>query len=580
MTVELYVPYKLQSEIERFKEFRGNINLDYRSDNVSTPHILDTSFIKLSGAHLDINAGAPFTITEEHVSGDNNNYRNFSTDFVVENNEPYQMNILVFSTLKNVVKSFYLSTTAIKIGPRNTLAHLFVLDEDIPATINLTPVCLSGVRGVVGIIDQKICERLSYATIPDLVSITRDGRNLTIVQESSVDNGHNVEINKNLVPSFITDISVFEYDNTENKSTSKLRLVSALNDMFGAVNPSPLSVLVPNYNLYYKSTSNEENSVGYCVSLKSHESILLNLAVQSGLETYTDVVPLGIDNILVSDAYTGGLNTYFASLKFELPNVIPVDSIGFNIPFRVMINGVVHKLPSYISTDFSAMCLALKGLLEPKGIHLYERGDNCLFLYGVNAQDVSITIAYEGFKITTEEDVSNVPSLYPQPELTYTESGYPPNLSLSYDDYIDRALFRDEGEAESGFYCFSLNMKSNPTSIPISGLLDHAAYVVDKVALKAEPLVFKSKDVTVNIDLTASAEATILTDLKAAIQPSLTNITVEVDEEESTLIFKNKLTTIAPFEVKFSPISVDPTYRGIYEVVEETDKYLLSGSTD
>lgn len=580
MTVELYVPYKLQSEIDRFKEFRGNINLDYRSDNVSTPHILDTSFIKLSGAHLDIDAGAPFTITEEHVSGDNNNYRNFSTDFVVENNEPYQMNILVFGTLKNVVKSFYLSTTAIKIGPRNTLAHLFVLDEDIPASTVLTPVCLSGERGKVGIIDQKICERLSYSSIPDLISITRDGRDLTIVQESSTDNGHNVEINKNLVPSYITDICVFEYNNPDNKSTSKLRLVSGLDDMFQSVNPSPLSVLIPNYNLYYKSTSNEENSVGYCVSLKSHESILLNLAVQTGLETYTDVVPLGIDNILVADAYTGGLNTYFTSLKFELPNVVPVDSLGFDLPFRVMIDGVIHKLPSYTSTDFSAMCLALKALLEPKGIHLYERADNCLFLYGLNEKDINITIAYEGFKITTEEDVSKVFSLYAQPPLTYTESGYPPNLSLSFDDYIDKGLFREEGEAESNFYCFSFNAKSNPTKITIPGLLDRASYIVDKVALKAEVLTFKSKDVSVDIDLTASLDESILTDLKAAIQPLLTDITVEIDEEESTLIFKNALTTLAPFEVKFSPISVDPTYTGLYEVIDETDKYLLSGSTD
>lgn len=584
MAVDLYLPYKLQSEIDRFKELRGNINLDYRSDNVSTPYVLDTSYVKVTDTNLTIDAGvAPFTISEDHISGDNTNFRTFTTDFLVVNRDPFQSNVVILNSLDNIINAMYFKTTAVKVGSRNTLVHVYQLNTEITNTsIVLTPVYYDGTRDKLGVVDKKICDRLVTTPIPGLSSLTVEPRQITLIQDTDVDRGHNVEIPRNLVAEYITGLTLFKYVNPANKSTTKLRLVSNIGTGFTNVNSSPLSVLSPNYNLYYKETSNNVNAEGYCVNLKAGEGVLINASIQTTLEDYTSVVSLGLDRLMVSATYTGGLATYFNSLKIQLPTEVPKNSLEEDVPLRLLIDNTIYKLPSFINTQFSEFCTSLRAILKPLNIELIERGDNTFFLYGTRDKDTEITFAYLDYYITTVEDISTVPSIYSQPNLDYTEEGYPPNLSLSYDVYKDSTLFEEEGEGYSNFYLYTTKVSQNPSKTLIAGFFNYAEYLVDKASLKAAAKVFKAKvgetDITVNLNSTTSELTTILADLKTALQPSFTTFTLEVDEDKETIKFKSNITAPQVLKINSDVLSLSSDYKGLYEKVEGIDTFLIGGS--
>ena len=581
MAIDLYVPYKLESELERFKQNKGNINFDYRSNTVSAPHVLDTSYISLNEITNPLVADiAPFVVPSSHVSGDVSNYRNLTLDVLVYNSNNYQCNVIVLNTLKDVVRVFYSKTTAVKVGANNTLVHTFnLLDPLETISGQLTPIYFRSVRELTGVVDKKLCELLYLDTFPSIISVSVVDSVITVVQSSSVNNGHNVVLDPKLVSNTVKQTTLFYKDNLDNKSTSKLRIVSGIDSTLDTINPNPLSDLIPNYNLYYNNVGDiVPNPDGVCFSLKAKESVLINSLIQTNLDSYESITELGDSFLTVSEGFTGGLSSYFASIKFELPSTIPTNEFAESIPIYLRIDGIVTTLPSYVDSEFNLLYSSIKSVLEPKGVKVYERSDYTLFFYNTSDLDIEIVLGYKNVLLTTKEDVSKVGSIYGQPNLTFTEVGYPTNVSLSYGEDLDLPDVIIPEDVDLTFFTF--NLTSNIDKTPIDGLFNFTKYSVDIPSLKLglKTLMIEEDGIEYefifNFVGTIKTDAQIMLDIKTLLLEKLLKMSAEIEDNYITL--KNSLNTFLPITIESSVITLDEEYSGIYEKINNKDSYYLS----
>ena len=105
----IYVPKMLSSELTRFKDNNGNILLDYRSTASGTKKVLNTPYDPLLEDTITA-AVAPLEATGTHISGDDNNFRTISIDYLILNDNIQQYVYYVFLSKKNIVKVERIST--------------------------------------------------------------------------------------------------------------------------------------------------------------------------------------------------------------------------------------------------------------------------------------------------------------------------------------------------------------------------------------------------------------------------------------------------------------------------------------
>lgn len=575
------MPTKLQSELDRFKQNKGNINIDYRSPSISTPHILDTSFTKAEDLITTIEADiAPFDVPSSHISGDTSNYRNLPVDLLVKNVGEYQSNVVVLNTESTLIQVFYSKTVAVRVGAGNTLVHYYTPYHTLTNTSDpLLPVYFRRERKTEGIIDTKVCEYLYYDSFPNTLSVSYDNTFIKLVQSSETNNGHNIEIDPDSVSESIRRITLFKQDSSNNKSTTKLRLVSGVDSNSSTSESTPLSDLVPNFNLYFNTVGEITPSPdGICFSLKEDESVYLNTLIQSDSTSYIEKTPLGLESFLMTEGYTGGLDSYFLSVKFNFPSIKPTNEFLEDIPLLMVINNEVTKLPSYISSQFDEFCDSIIPKLESKGMKVYKRQDSTLLIYNIG-DDVELVFGYKQFSMITVEDVSLTSSIYSQPDLVYTEQGYPPNLSLSYAEDLDIDGIVVDGDIDLSFFCIKLT--KNIDKLPIDGLFDFTKYSVDISELKTSPSNIVTEEggvekiTTLNYVGTSLTDSQILTDIEGKLNTSLINVQVTV--EESKLKFRNKLPTYLEFKISSEVLEIVLEYAGLYTKESDKDIYFLKG---
>ena len=593
----IYVPKMLSSELTRFKDNNGNILLDYRSTASGTKKVLNTPYDPLLEDTITA-AVAPLEATGTHISGDDNNFRTISIDYLILNDNIQQYVYYVFLSKKNIVKVERISTISMDTYFETTFN---IINSFIPiGATNPLPLSLTATMSKkLGLVDKLYCKVLEVGGVSEFSNITlNDMRDIITVRTpkpaGSFINGY--EVPSASVPNYVKNVTAFTYSNgvTDN-ALSKLSIVSKVSASNTTVNSNVLNSTYPNYGSYVLGNGgNLDNIFGFSFILKQNESVLLSQIIRADMNPHLSEILLASPSIGVSTSSQLDGSSYFNCIKAIFPATIPTITVSTtteegtiveNIPakFFTSVNDNLYSgTTGYTVSTKTDFIVALKSLLEPLGFIFFPRKNDYWFIYNYGTSQVNLRFAYSGWKLEVEEDISKTQSIHNSNITVMNDTIDYLNTSLGVVEtlYVDRSASNTEEiyKIRDELTKIQIGFTANPGRKTIDCMYNYITLRTDNIDFATQTITFTYKiddgvNKTVTLDYTSEVVANYdeyYSLLQADLENELGfkfNITFNISEETVTLTNK----TSNPFKFYYSTATtrfgLKNTYTGLYDIL-------------
>lgn len=450
MPITTYLPSKLGTEVTRFKEASGNTKFDYRSATGSAPYLFATPYTQ-AGINNILNVMSPIVPSTDHITGDNTNYRRFTTDVGFVSTD-YQRNVVLLhlkGSLLEVVykKSLYSEFTSGGQTSRE-VTHYFQLKtqpDTIPVYYNLQHLLLQGEEVEEGFVDKQKIVKLKLDTSFIFTSVSAgldptDQTKCILLRETvTTDFGEDETIvNPTLISQKIRDLKYFsgntmEVDNTFTTNVIYGSSFAKSGNVFSTINNNVLSDSNPNFYLYSKSVNYDQNVIGYSFNISTDRGSMLNLVDQSDNKSYIyqpNETAIGRSYTYYGTEYTGFVSSPFLLLNFDFTS----QTDTFKLQFK---GGDEIVLGDYTAATFKFLCAKLSDVLYDKGILVIPCKNNRVafdrFL-GEDAVEFKLTSLYT--KITTVPKFTSFEYLSSTKTVQYNPELHPINFTFTYVDQV------------------------------------------------------------------------------------------------------------------------------------------------
>lgn len=543
MALNTYLPTKLNSEMERFKNESGNIKIDYRSQIGPSPFLFSTQYDRRDIKNFIFDTAATRVPEEDHITGDRTNYRRYSTDIAFTSDD-YQRNVIVLMVegilLSVVYKSTIYKEKDYVEGALRTLEHTFdvlesnysipMLSLDRPYIYNVAPLILESYPlDNVGFIDTVKALALKKMEIPfdnrstyyETVSQSIYSGHITLEEAVTVDYGSNGSVVSPLLIS--DDIKNLTYfigtENADAFFSTHMNFVSSFKkdgSIFSANNPEVLTDTYSNYHLYGSSVNADSDIIGYSLNVSPYTGALIHAVLQSDARDYlTGINPvIGKVSLFHKTRYTGLLSSPFLLLRLDFTEVTDTFSIKIN-------NNDVLVIGDYTQDTFKYLCSKLSDVLYPYGILVIPCKDNKIALDRFRGDtDLELIITTNSTEITTLPSFTSFQYLNSNKTITFDASLHPGNFSFTYID--DPNMYTPEEDPDYPLtYKVKINKDDN-RSIPY--ISPRSRLLVDTSAIKGGVKTFKLE----------TSEGTLTTDF---------NVNVDMSVYEIIDLISNKIDT-------------------------------------
>jgi hypothetical protein len=585
MPITTYLPSKLGTEVTRFKQASGNTKLDYRSATGSAPYLFSTPYVN-SGINNILNVMSPLVPTTEHVTGDNTNYRRFSTDvgFV---SDDYQRNVVLLHLKGSLISVFYKKTIFNKFTSNGVTVkeatHYFELTNQPAENLqyySLQHLILSGEEVEEGFVDkQKIVKlKLDTSFVFTLASVgtdTEDQKRCILLRETvTTDYGEDDSVvDPALISKKIKDLKYFSGSTGEvdNSFTTNVIYGSSFvktGNIFSTTNNNVLSDSNPNFYLYSKSVNYDQNVIGYSFNISPNRGSMLHLVDQSDNKSYIyspDETLIGRSSTYYGTEFTGFVSSPFLLLNFDFTSQTDTFKIKIGNEDEVV-------LGDYTAATFKFLCAKLSDILYEKGILVIPCKNNRVafdrFL-GEDTVDFVLTSLYT--KLTTVPKFTSFEYLSSTKTVQYNPDLHPVNFTFTYVDQIitssepvdypltyKLSISKDTGRA-TNYTSYKVRLKFDINSV---------RNTTQSFKLEVEE---GTLDTTFTINDTDSID-TVLDMIGDAINNFLpSNYSVEKSYLASSIdIINNQATESTYIKVTTGPwMTIDPLFGGVY--VENPD---------
>lgn len=594
----IYVPKTLNSEFTRFKDNQGNISIDYRSSTSGTKNILNTPYDPLNTNYIEANI-APLNVSGTHVSGDNNNFRTLTIDYLISNDKGVQSTFYVF-LLRNGIKKVERIQT---ISQDTYFESTFKISNNgfIPiGSTNLQPLNLQVTdTKKLGYVDKLYCKTLELLPTPEVTDITINALRDEITIRTPKPPGNFLPgeiINSVNIPSYLKNISAFTYVEEGSLSTQgKLSIISKISSNNTTYNLPVLNSTYTNYGSYVLNNGGVlDNIFGYSFILKPDESVLCSQIIRDDLNTNTSNTLLASHSIGVSTSTQPDGASYFSCIRVTFPSTVPTVRLvtgtaeepiveDITVKFFTSINNNQYtSVAGYTENTKDDFITALKAILEPLDFYFFPRKNGYWFIYNYSNNKVSLRFAYRSWKLETEEDISTTQSIHNinTTVMANTVDYFNTSIGIVDELYLDKSPSSTEEiyKIRDELTTYGLDFSANPNRSTIDCMYNYITLTAEGIDFATQTCSFKYKiddgtDKTVTLNYTAST-VTTAADYFTLIQQTLqqefnSHFTVEVDFPTKTITLKNKLSN--PFKFYFS--SVEPsinlisTYNGLYTIL-------------
>lgn len=598
MPITTYLPTKLSSEATRFKTNSGNIKLDYRSATGSAPYLFSTPFT-LSRLNSLADIMPPIVPTEDHVTGDNTNYRRYTMDIAVASDD-YQRNVVFLHLDGELIEVAYKKTIYLEYLYEGSLVreleHHYTLVNDLDdskAYSTVNPLLLNAEEIVDGFVDTQKVVRLKRDTSFNFVytmytvDLGDGDKGILLTQETDTDYGANESVvSPAMIPSQIKELKYFtgSLEATADDSFKTNTLYSSSfaknGSVFSATNNTVLTDSNPNFYLYSKSINFDQDIVGYSFNISPTRGSLLHLINQSDDRNYifTGTTPvIGKSYTYFGTEYTGLVSSPFLLLNFDFTSQTDTFKLKIDNEAEVIVG-------DYTASTFKYLCARLSDLLYDKGILVIPCKNNKIAFDRFDGEDpVELVLTSSYTKITTVPKFTSFEYLGSTKTVVYDPVLHPVNFTFTYVDEID-----PDPELPSTYpLVYKLNITKDT-----GRNTEYASYKVrlnfNIPSVRNTTQAFKLEveegvlDTTFTINDTDSIE-TVLDTIATEIDTFLpSNYSVEVSYLTSAIdIVNNQATETTYIKVTTGPwMTIDPIYGGVYVENPDGSKTMIMKPND
>lgn len=468
MALNAYIPSNLDSEKTRYRSLKGNTQVDYRSETGSAPYLLGTPYELDRDNAVTLDVAFPKIPTTTHITGDQSNYRRFSTDVLLVSDD-YQRNLIVMLVDGIQIKAEY-SHSYYRQGVAydgetavHKEKHVFnVLDSNYGKYLyenspnytvdRVKPLLLDYTQKEVGLVDTGsalIIKRKEFSLEGNFIYeeqlfsedeseqptivFTRTSSKTTVVNDALIPDSE--------VPVEIKSLTTFtaSYQQDEDYYAQLLYITPFNKDgeIFSTINNSVLSDAYKNYYMYSKFKKEDFDVIGYSINVSPSSGAFLHAVFGTGSDdkTLETALDIGQSSFLYKTLYTGLLGSPYVMLKFNIDE---------SDEFTLKVNGTTHVLGIYSKDTFFDLYKKIDSILEPLGLLLICFQNNYISIDRKTKDSVPLEFSIESLKtsIVTVNNFTDMP-VYEEPSILLSSGliSHPKNLSFTY---VDPELVEDE----------------------------------------------------------------------------------------------------------------------------------------
>lgn len=461
MALTAYLPSTLESEQIRLRSLKGNTQIDYRSVTGSAPYLLGTPYELDAYNAVGMNVAFPTVPTTTHITGDQSNYRRFSTDVLLASDD-YQRNLflLLVDDIQITAKyshSYYSIEDYYEEGSTpNKEKHVFnvlnsnvgetLFADDTPNIYRIRPLLLDITNKEVGLVDTS--EALVIKRKPfnlsgefEYIEENEEGR-----IEFVVDSAKTTIVDEAIIPDAEVPVEIKALDtftasyNLDEEYYAHLIYVTPFKkdgSIFSTTNNPVLNDAYKNYYMYGKYKRVDQDIIGYSVNISPSSGAFLHAVFGTDTKDLSlrESLTIGESNFLYKTIYTGLLGSPYVMLKFN---------IDTSDTFSLKVNNTTHSLGSFSKATFFDLYKKLDSILEPLGFILicFENEHISIDRKTNSTTDIEISIESEKTSIETVNTFSDMAVLEdPTVLLSSGLKSHPKNDSFTY---IEPGITEDE----------------------------------------------------------------------------------------------------------------------------------------
>lgn len=595
MPITTYLPTKLSSEASRFRTNSGNIKFDYRSATGSAPYLFSIPFTS-SRLNSLVDIMPPIVPTEDHITGDQTNYRRYVMDIALASDD-YQRNVVLLHLDGELLEVTYTQSVyyeyVLEGKTVRELEHQYTLVEQPPTDVSYSVIqhlLLNSEEVEDGFVDVQKVVKLKRDTTLDfeyaLFSVDVLGaKGILLTQTVTTDFGENkTVVSPTLIDDKVKNLKYFTGRNeqhVDNSFKTNVLYSSSFNkngNVFTANNNTVLTDSNPNFYLYSKSIDADQDVIGYSFNVSPNRGSLLQLVNQSDNRNYifnNTETSIGKSYSYFGTEYTGLLSSPFLLLNFDFTSQTDTFKLKIGDEPEVIVG-------DYTASTFKFLCARLSDLLYEKGILVIPCKNNRVAFDrfdGEESVELLLTSLYT--KITTVPKFTSFEYLNSTKTVIYDPILHPVNFTFTYVDEIDPvvpstyplvyklSITKDTGR-DTDYSSYKVRLKFDIPSV---------RNTTQAFKLEVEEGVL---DPTFTINDTDSVE-TILDAIAAKINTFLpSNYSVEVSYLTSAIdIVNNQATETTYIKVTTGTwMTIDPIYGGVYVENPDGSKTMIMKPND
>lgn len=455
MAITTYLPTKLMNELNQFKINSGNIRIDYRDTNSSAPSIFSTGLTlndMEGGIEIDVIPSSVPSIP--HVTGDDSNYRRFTTDLVLATDD-YQRNIVFLYLNGSLYSVTYHQTIYKEVEGTKLLQHYFKVvgdDSALQEYSSLHPLSITTSETVKGYVDTQKVIGLSKSTYFDDRSIFNTYYDLSDPQQSYI---VIKEVTTQTYPvdsivalaninSNVKDLHYVTLNSESDEFDTKVLYSSSLKvsrdqqtPVLSSTNPTVLNDTFTNFYLYSKSVNDNSNYIGYMINISPLSAAMLHLVSETDSTrdyTFSEDSNIGYGSVIYGTEYTGLLSSPFLLLKLDFTS--QTDSYYLSIGEEAK-----QLVGAYNAQTFKYLCAKLSDMLYPHGILVIPCKNNIVALdrfTGTGPVEINLSSSFT--KIITLPKFTSFEYLNGTKTIEYNPVMHPFNYSFTYEENEDQEI--------------------------------------------------------------------------------------------------------------------------------------------
>lgn len=591
MSIEVYIPTKLESEIKKYTEAKGNYNVDYRDvKGNNTNYYLDTPYIPLDKNTITFKS-FPLKVGDNHVSGDIKNFRSITRDYVFKNTSSSDVCFNISSVGSDVYSALYYNSV-ISFYPVRSLIHTFLMSSDVPSGVELKPLSLNlASSSLLGFsttkqVGQLALETSELKTTVDIVNkkiivqqpITRQVARRLPQQYSETDG---LVVPTEYIDSSLRNLRCFVANNNSTLKT-KLKFITTINNSTSNI----LNSLYVNYTLF-SDANKTSNSDGYSLLMKPQESVLFSEELYAPLDIQSTEVIFGIDKLLYRSFYSGLSPTYSQIVSIQIPNSVPIvnkeipseeeGTIIVQVPatYTVFVNTTKYELNTVSNT--TDLFRELRNKLDTEGIKVHLLSDNSFVFINTSKEDIKKTIRlfYKNSTYTTQLNKSILTNTITNTAILNQSYFLPTNYSLSSDpDIFDSSdLYNDYDYYDCNTFALDFSDKIGDS------LSNSIIFNIDKTLLKNNSkgvLILNNNTINLYKDLTTTSDDKVLQvycDYLNTMQTAGKFTTTD-----NSIIFTNSGVNTVSCSLQQTAFNLDKSYQYLVSYLDNSFIFDLKGS--